>query len=121
MPAATADSAPSLHGIPEVLDLERTEEERVAKALASFSEKESAARRAFDDEMREALANAEAAAEKEIQDYSETELQNILVHGEQDRANQLSALETSYSKHAPAVIDALVDTLSETLLEAKAS
>jgi hypothetical protein len=113
MPPATEEAVARLQGVPDILDLEKKEEARVAKALAANAEKEAAAQRAHEEERLALIAKETAAAEAEVTDFGGTELQSVIARGEEDRAAQLAAIDAGFKKHAADVTASLVERVTD--------
>lgn len=105
----------NLQGVPEILDREAKEEERVRMAEAEAMEKEEAIRRKLEEERAAAVSAARAGAKEELEKCRDEELPAILRTQEEARQTSLSQLEGAFKKKSPAIVKKLLATMRDTV------
>lgn len=113
MATATGTDVKNLQGVPEILELETKEEQRVQKKLQSFVEAEAETARKLEEERKAAETAARDEAKKELEAYKKEELVKILSQGEDARDAELKSIDASFKKKSAALVASLAERVSD--------
>ncbi len=97
--------------IPEILDLEASEEARARSAQEKMTEEETLLRHKQEEEAQTAENDAKVQSEAEIEAFRVKELSDIVARGEADREKALKELDAAYKQSSPGTIERLAETM----------